>query len=133
MPELKDFKLPTDQGSQNNQGSSGASDANIAVDAPREIMTNKEMLIGAGIVIIGVVMFFFLSRMLVDSMVKGRKSPSSANRAGWSLFFLLTFTTTLVVFGFLGHFWSNWLFIAPMGLLILVTALMLFVAISKSK
>ena len=130
MPESKDFVLPSEQkgGGESQQGMPLVGlNGNV-----REPMSGKEILVGSAIVIVGALMFFFVSRWFTESMIKKRKSPSSASRAGWSLFFFLTFTTTLLVFGFLGGLWTTWLYIIPMGLFVVVSLLFFIIsAVSK--
>lgn len=81
----------------------------------RQPMSGREILMGSFIVLIGAFMFFFVSRWFTENMIKKHKGPIAASRAGWSLFFFLTFTTAMVVFGFLGGLWTNLMFIILMG------------------
>jgi hypothetical protein len=128
MAESKDFVLPNEQTS-NTATQTGSPLVGVTV---REPMSGKEIMVGAVIVIIGAFMFFFVSRWFTENMIKKRKSPTAASRAGWSLFFFLTLTTALFVFGFLGSLWANWMFIIPMGLFCIVSlAFFIMNAISK--
>lgn len=111
MPESKDFVLPNEQPS-----SSTAQSGAPVSGAVHQPMSGKEIMVGGVIVLIGAFMFFFVSRWFTENMIKKHKSPTVASRAGWSLFFFLTFTTALFIFGFLGSLWGNWMFIIPMGL-----------------
>jgi isoprenylcysteine carboxyl methyltransferase (ICMT) family protein YpbQ len=96
-------------------------------------MSGKEILLGSGIVVVAALLFFFLSRWFTDNLVGKRKSHSTASRAGWSLFFFLTFTVCLLVFGALGHMWTTWLYIVPMALLILVSLTLFLLSAFSSK
>ncbi|MDI6792017.1 MAG: hypothetical protein QME81_04000 [bacterium] len=131
MPESKDFVLPNEQKEIEHGSQQGSQSTGINVNV-REPMSGKEILAGTAIVIIGALMFFFISRWFTESMIKKRKSPSVASQAGWSLFFFLTFTTALLVFGFLGGLWTTWLYIIPMGLFVGISLIFFIIsAVSK--
>jgi undecaprenyl pyrophosphate phosphatase UppP len=65
-------------------------------------ITTKEIVISAGAVLAAAVIFFviknYISKMLVSSY---RKSPQSADMAGWGLFCLLLLTAIVGVLGIL--------------------------------
>jgi C4-dicarboxylate transporter len=96
-------------------------------------MSGKEILVGSLIVLVAALMFFFLSRWVTDMLVRKRKSPSAASRAGWALFFFLTFTTALLVFGGIGHLWASWMFLAPMAVLVIGSLIMCIVSVVSAR
>jgi len=122
MADQKDFVLPTETPKTGTEQPSG-----VTQGETHGMMTSKEILLGSGIVIVGALLFFFMSRWFSDYLVKKHKSPTAARRAGWALFFFLTFTTALLVFGFLGGLWGNLLFIIPVGVFAVIT-LVIFIA-----
>jgi fatty acid desaturase len=122
MADQKDFVLPETPGKTGTEQPSGVTHIEI-----QGAMTGKEILLGSGIVIVGALLFFFMSRWFSDYLVKKHKSPTTARRAAWALFFFLIFTTALLVFGFFGGLWGNLLFIIPMGIFAVIT-LVIFIA-----
>lgn len=127
MAESRDFVLPNETGKTSTQTESPPVGITF-----REPMSSKEIMVGAVIVVIGAFMFFFVSRWFTENLVKKRKSPTAASRAGWALFFFLTLTTALFVFGFLGNLWANLMFTVPMGLFCL-GSLAFFIMSATSK
>jgi hypothetical protein len=126
MPEQKDFVLPQQTNAEQTVVDTGSHPVH-------ERMEGKEILVGAAIVIVGALMFFFLSRWFSDHMVRRRGSPTTARRAGWSLFFFLTFTTAMLVFGFLGGLWNNLFFVIPMAVFVIVALVMFIVSAASSR
>jgi len=129
MPEAKDFVLPTEQANDTVTTHEVAPHIDVTIRQP---LSSKEIMVGAVIVLVGAFMFFFVSRCFTENMIRKHKSPNVASRAGWSLFFFLTFTTALFVFGFLGSLWANWMFIIPMGLFC-IGSLAFFIVSATSK
>lgn len=127
MADTKDFVLPDEQQSSTD---STTAQTSIPTSAPQvhQPVSGKELMVGAGIVIIGAFLFFFIKGWFTENMIKRRKSPVAASRAGWALFFFLTFTTALLVFGFLGGLWSNGLFLILMGIFIIVSLIFFIVS-----
>jgi hypothetical protein len=128
----KDFVLPNEQKTTTATGTTAQTVAPAETPQGRQPISGKELLIGSCIVIIGAFLFFFIKGWFTESMIRKRKSPASANRAGWALFFFLTFTTALLVFGFLGGLWSNLLFVIPMAIFTAVSLIFFIIsAISR--
>ena len=98
-------------------------------------VNSKEMVIGFGVVVIAAIIFFFVknyvSKMLVASF---KKSPRSADMAGWSLFCLLLLATITAVLGILS---SASLFslpyLIPIILAMIVSLIMLIIALNSKR
>lgn len=129
LPDLKENQ----SGSMDAQTSTGVSDKPIGWGGGE--INSKEVVIGFGVVIIAAIIFFFvknyMSKMLVASY---RKSPRSADMAGWSLFCLLLLATIAAVLGIIN---SARLFSLPYLILIIlamiVSLVMLIMALISKR
>lgn len=98
-------------------------------------INTKEMVIAFGAVLVAIIIFFviknFVSKMLVSSY---KKSPRSADMAGWSLFCVLLFAAITSVLGVLdsSKFFS-FLYLIPIGLVMLVALIMFIVALRSKR
>jgi len=133
MADSKDISLPKPEESPAPQGGGSSGFPASPFPPVQAGMSGKEILLGSGIVLVAALMFFFLSRWFTDYLVKKRKSHTVSSRAGWSLFFFLTFTVCLLVFGALGHLWTTWLYIGTMSVLVLISLIMFLMSAFSSK
>jgi hypothetical protein len=95
--------------------------------------STKEMVIAFGAVLVAAILFFFVknfvSKMLVSSQ---KKSPRTADMAGWSLFCVLLLAAITAVLAILDS--TRFLslpYLIPIGLAMVVSLIMFFVALSK--
>lgn len=102
---------------------------------PGGTTSTKEMVIAFGAVLVAAIIFFivknFVSKMLVSSH---RKSPRSADMAGWSLFCVLLFATLAAVLGILDS--TRFLslpYLIPIGLAMLASLVMFIVALMSKR
>jgi hypothetical protein len=94
----------------------------------------KDMLIGTGILVLLMVLFFFIRNAFVNFLVgpSMRRSPDSAGLAGWGLFGGLFFGALLGCIALISREYLTVLLIVPICLLSLICfALALFVTIKK--
>jgi hypothetical protein len=82
---------------------------------------NNQIFYGVGISLALAVLFWFVGRMLTDTLVKQFAEVGSAKRAGLTLFVFLTVAGAFATFGFLGDFWQVLEFWLPAALLTAVT------------
>jgi phosphate starvation-inducible membrane PsiE len=97
--------------------------------------SGKEMVIAFGAVLIAAIIFFivknYVSKMLVANQ---RKSPRSADMAGWSLFSFLLFAAITAVLAILNS--TKFLslpYLIPLGLAMIVSLIMFFVALLSKR
>jgi hypothetical protein len=91
------------------------------------------MAIAFGAVLVAAIIFFFVknfvSKMLVSSQ---KKSPRTADMAGWSLFCVLLLAAIIAVLAILDS--TRFLslpYVIPIGLAMVVSLIMFFIALSK--
>lgn len=94
-------------------------------------LNTKEMVIAFGAVLVAAIIFFviknYISRMLVASY---KKSPRSADMAGWSLFSILLFGAVAAVLGMLDSTrFLTLLYLIPIGLAILASLITFILAL----
>jgi len=130
----QNIKLPD---LENTLGSSTKSETSkdmqsIPVD---NTTSGKEMVIAFGAVLIAAIIFFivknYVSKMLVANQ---RKSPRSADMAGWSLFSFLLFAAITAVLAILNS--TKFLslpYLIPLGLAMIVSLIMFFVALLSKR
>lgn len=97
--------------------------------------STKEMVIAFGGILVAAIIFFiiknFVSKMLVSSQ---RKSPRSADMAGWSLFSFLLLAAIAAALSILDSTKFITLpYLIPIGLAILVSLIMFFVALHSKR
>jgi hypothetical protein len=97
--------------------------------------STKEMVIAFGGILVAAIIFFivknFVSKMLVSSY---KKSPRSADMAGWSLFCVLLLAAITAALAILDS--AKFLtlpFLIPIGLAMLVSLIMFFVALLSKR
>lgn len=129
LPDLQENQ----SGSMDTQTSTGVSDNPIGWGNGG--MNSKEMVIGFGVIIIAAIIFFFVknyvSKMLVASY---KKSPRSADMAGWSLFCLLLLAIITAVLGVLNSATLFSLpFLIPIILAMIVSLVILIMALISKR
>lgn len=127
------FSLPTP-----TDASSAASVANTieqlpAADAlPTATDTSsRDMLIGAAVLLVLFVIFFFAKNGFANSLVAKRLPPNKANAAGWWLFLLLASLATAIVLVVINS--AKFLTLLVMGPLGAVSLLALILLIVSSR
>jgi hypothetical protein len=133
----QDFKLPDmnkSAGELSNTLSSTGIPSLPTTDSKGEIGT-KEMVIGFGAVIVAAIIYVFIknfvSKMLVSSY---KKSPRSADMAGWSLFCILFFATIAGVLGIINA--TRFLslpYLIPICLAILASLIMFIISLTSKR
>lgn len=127
LPELD--KTPSDaQKTETSMGWGPSESAGGMVNA-------KEVVIAFGAVLIAAIIFFviknYISRMLVASY---KKSPRSADMAGWSLFCILLFAAIAATLGILDS--TKFLslpYLIPIGLAMLVSLITFIIALLSKR
>jgi len=96
-------------------------------------VTSKEIAIAAGVMLLLAVIFFFVRQFFVNWLVRDfKKSPNSADMAGWGLFGFLFFGSAIPVLAVTSGALLRVLFIAPLGALALASLVLCVVAARKS-
>lgn len=133
----QDNKLPDLNDTSKDKGNpdSGITSPSVDISIGGGGLNTKEMVIAFGTVIIAAAIFFiiknYVSKMLVASY---KKSPRSADMAGWSLFGVLFFATLAAVLGILDS--TRFLslpYLVPIGMAILVSSVMFIVALFSKR
>ncbi len=68
--------------------------------APATDTSTRDIAIGGAVFLVLLVVFFFARNAFANYLVRRRVAPSSADTAGWLLFFGLAFLSAAVVLGF---------------------------------
>ncbi len=68
--------------------------------APATDTSTRDIAIGGAVFVVLLVVFFFARNAFANYLVRRRVAPSSADTAGWLLFFGLAFLSAAVVLGF---------------------------------
>ena len=68
--------------------------------APATDTSTRDIAIGGAVFLFLLVVFFFARNAFTNHLVRRRVAPSSADTAGWLLFFGLSFLSAAVVLGF---------------------------------
>jgi hypothetical protein len=117
------------------QGTAGTTETG-PINIPQHSEVNsKELVIAFGVIIVAGVIFFlvknYVSKMLVASF---RKSPRSADMAGWSLFCVLLLATIAAVLGIVNSAkLFSVLYLIPIGLAMVVALIMLIIALCSKR
>ena len=91
----------------------------------------RDMAIGAGVLVVLFIAFFFAKKAYSDFLVSRKNSPSRANGAGWWLFVLLSSLATAAMLGIVNQAkFLNLLYVGPL-LLIAFVALVLMILSSR--
>lgn len=128
LPDLD--KAPSD--SQNAQTSTSTGMPPIKVGGTT---STKEMVIACGAVLVAAIIFFFIknavSKMLVSNQ---RKSPRSADMAGWALFCTLLLAAIIAALAVLDSArFMSLPFLIPIGLAMLASLVMFVVALLSKR
>jgi hypothetical protein len=68
--------------------------------APATDTSTRDIAIGGAVFVVLLIVFFFARNAFANYLVRRRVAPSSADTAGWLLFFGLAFLSAAVVLGF---------------------------------
>lgn len=120
-----DFRIPATPSQTNNSQQQNSQNAAPSPNDDRQIvhiegpigLHNNQILAGIGISLVLAVLFWFIGRMLTDTLVKQFAEVGSAKRAGITLFVFLAISGVFTTFGFLGSFWNTMVFVIPAALL----------------
>jgi hypothetical protein len=96
----------------------------------------NDVIIGIGISLVLAAIFWFVGKVLTDTLVKQFAEVGSAKRAGMMLFLFLAVVATFATFGFLGNYWLALYFLIPGATLAVLLFFMLIfslVAANRSK
>jgi hypothetical protein len=107
-------------GTGNSAGNSTGSSTGIEVapegQAPATDTSTRDIAIGGAVFLFLLVIFFFARNAFANHLVRRRVAPSSADTAGWLLFFGLAFLSAAVVLGFVNS--TKFLSVAITGTLL---------------
>jgi hypothetical protein len=93
--------------------------------------SSRDMAIGAGVLVVLFIAFFFAKKAYSDFLVSRKNSPSRANGAGWWLFILLSSLATAAMLGIVNQAkFLNLLYVGPLMFIALV-ALVLMILNSR--
>jgi hypothetical protein len=111
---------PPVEGTAGTAGSPGATGTGIEVapegQAPATDTSTRDIAIGGAVFLFLLVIFFFARNAFANHLVRRRVAPSSADTAGWLLFFGLAFLSAAVVLGFVNS--TKFLSVAITGTLL---------------
>lgn len=94
--------------------------------------SSRDMLIGAAVLLVLFVIFFFAKNGYANSLVAKRLPPNKANAAGWWLFLLLASLSTAVVLVVINAAkFLTLLVMGPLGAVGLLALVLLLVSSSK--
>jgi hypothetical protein len=93
---------PAEAPSPGAQGTQGTQGIEVAPgsQAPATDTSTRDIAIGGAVFAFLLIVFFFARNAFVNYLVRRRVAPSSADTAGWLLFFGLAFLSAAVVLGF---------------------------------
>jgi hypothetical protein len=115
IPEDKPAQAPAGDGTLSTTppqaGATGGDTANSAANGtgievapegqiPATDTSTRDIAIGGAVFLFLLVIFFFARNAFANHLVRRRVAPSSADTAGWLLFFGLAFLSAAVVLGF---------------------------------
>lgn len=128
LPDLD--KAPSD--SQNAQTSTSTGMPPIKIGGTT---STKEMVIACGAVLVAALIFFFIknavSKMLVSSY---RKSPRSADMAGWALYCVLLLASITAVLAVLDSSrFMSLAYLIPLGVAMLISLVMFVVSVLSKR
>ncbi|QGZ39446.1 hypothetical protein IP92_01714 [Pseudoduganella flava] len=83
-------------------GSAGTQGIEVApgAEAPATDTSTRDIAIGGAVFVFLLIVFFFARNAFANHLVRRRVAPSSADTAGWLLFFGLSFLSAACVLGF---------------------------------
>lgn len=130
----QDLKLPELDKTPSEPAKTGTTSEPISTTHENTIST-KETIIAFGGVLVASIVFFFIknavSKMLVASY---KKSPRSADMAGWGLFCVLLFASIIAALAILDS--SRFLtlpYLIPLGIAILLSLVMFVIAMLSKR
>ena len=95
---------PGDAGTNSGTGAGTGTGTGIEVapegQVPATDTSTRDIAIGGAVFLFLLVIFFFARNAFANYLVRRRVAPSSADTAGWLLFFGLAFLSAAVVLGF---------------------------------
>ncbi|WEF33021.1 hypothetical protein [Pseudoduganella chitinolytica] len=110
VPGAKDDKAatpavpPTGDGTLSTVPPTGETASGMEVapvaGAPATDTSTRDIAIGGAVFVVLLIVFFFARNAFSNHLVRRRVAPSSADTAGWLLFFGLAFLSAAVVLGF---------------------------------
>lgn len=132
IPDVDQVNLPQDKVTEATE-TTGVPNDNTPVETG--MLGTKEIVISAGVVLVAAIFFFiiknYVSKMLVASY---KKSPSSADMAGWGLFCILLLASIAAVLGILDS--SKFMtlpYLIPIGLAIIASFIMFIMALFSKR
>jgi hypothetical protein len=89
-------------GTAGTAGAGGTQGIEVApgAQAPATDTSTRDIAIGGAVFVFLLVVFFFARNAFANHLVRRRVAPSSADTAGWLLFFGLSFLSAACVLGF---------------------------------
>ncbi len=88
--------------------------------------SSRDMAIGAGVLVVLFIAFFFAKKAYSDFLVSRKNSPSRANGAGWWLFILLSSLATAAMLGIVNQAkFLNLLYVGPLMFIALVALILM--------
>jgi hypothetical protein len=102
----------------------------------RRGLGGNDIIIGVGVSLVLAAIFWFVGRILTDTLVKQFAEVGAAKRAGVMLFLLLTVLGVFGTFGFLGNLWLATYFLVPaasLSTLMFFVFVFSFVAANRTK
>ncbi len=93
--------------------------------------SSRDMAIGAGVLVVLFIAFFFAKKAYSDFLVSRKNSPSRANGAGWWLFILLSSLATAAMLGIVNQ--AKFLNLLYVGPLMLIAAVALILMLLNSR
>jgi hypothetical protein len=132
----QDTKLPNvdDKPSESQNLFTGSNESSIPF-ATRKETSSKEMMIALGGIIVAAIIFLFIKNYFSKMMVASfKKSPRSAEMAGWSLFCILLLATIGAVLGILNA--SKFMslpYLIPICLAMLASIISFIIALSSKR
>jgi hypothetical protein len=88
--------------------------------------SSRDMAIGAGVLVVLFIAFFFAKKAYSDFLVSRKNSPSRANGAGWWLFILLSSLATATMLGIVNQAkFLNLLYVGPLMFIALVALILM--------
>jgi hypothetical protein len=107
IPEDKPAQAPTGDGTLSTTpptaaGTAPATGIEVAPEGqvPATDTSTRDIAIGGAVFLFLLLIFFFARNAFTNHLVRRRVAPSSADTAGWLLFFGLAFLSAAVVLGF---------------------------------
>jgi hypothetical protein len=124
---------PLQNSQQQGQSTTVQLPSKVIIEGPQGLH-NNQILLGAGISLVLAILFWFIGRMLADTLVKQFAEVGAAKRAGRTLFIFLTVTAIFATFGFIGDLWTAIRFIVPgAGLSFITFVVFLFMLLGAFK